>query len=289
MKFSYFILSILFLPALFSCRSSRHAQATDKDSSSFTSIETTDLGQAAAATSFVRKMAENYSLQPCLTAKVKVKVAGVGKDLSVSGNLKMKRDEVVQLSLYFLGMEVGRLEFSPQEVLVIDRMNKQYVRASYSEVSFLEKADLDFYALQALFWNEVFVPGARDPSSEAYRFELSEVDGKTFLSLTDTPKLSYIFKATTQTALLESLEVKSNNSAEKGKFSFTYSNFRDFNGNSFPGQMKMAVTGAGKKDDMSLQLELSKLTNDDSWQTHTTVSDKYTRKSAEEILGRLFK
>lgn len=273
---------------LSSCRSSRHTEATTKDSTSLASFETTDLDNAAAATTFVRKMAENYSLKPCLTAKVKVKVAGVGKDISVNGNLKMKRDEVVQLSLYFLGMEVGRMEFSPQEVLVIDRMNKQYVRASYSEISFLEKAELDFYALQALFWNELFVPGARDPSSEAYRFEISETGGKTTLALTDTPKLSYTFKAATQTALLESLEVKSNNITEKGMFSFTYSNFQNFNGNSFPGQMKMAVTGAGKEN-MSLNLELSKLSNDDDWQTHTTVSDKYTRKSAEEILGRLFK
>ena len=59
------------------------------------------------------------------------------KDLSVNGTLRMKRNDVVQLSLTFLGMEVGRMEFTPSDVLIIDRFNKQYVRASYDEVSFL--------------------------------------------------------------------------------------------------------------------------------------------------------
>jgi hypothetical protein len=51
-------------------------------------------------------------------------------------------------------MEVARLEFTPQEVLLIDRVNKQYVRAKYEEVNFLKRNDISFQALQKRFWDE---------------------------------------------------------------------------------------------------------------------------------------
>lgn len=98
--------------------------------------------------------------QQGVTASTKVRLSGVGgKDLSVNGKLQMKRNDVIRLSLRFLGMEVGLMEFTPNDVLVVDRINKQFVRAKYGEVSFLRQAGLDFYALQSLFWNELFIPG----------------------------------------------------------------------------------------------------------------------------------
>lgn len=84
----------------------------------------------------------------------------------------MKRDEVIQLSLTapFIGIEVARAEISPDGILVMDRLNKRYVQVSFAELKGLAKADLDFHSLQALFLNEIFLPGkttlsARDISA----------------------------------------------------------------------------------------------------------------------------
>ncbi len=93
------------------------------------------------------------ALPPAMTAKMKLNVDALGKSLSVNGSLRMKRDEVVQLSLSMLGFELGRLEFSPDDVLILDRYHKQYVRCGYDDISFLKSAGIDFYALQSLFWN----------------------------------------------------------------------------------------------------------------------------------------
>ena len=38
-------------------------------------------------------------------------------------------------------------------VLGINRAERQYVKVRYDEVPYLQKAGIDFYALQALFWN----------------------------------------------------------------------------------------------------------------------------------------
>ncbi|MBR3123096.1 MAG: DUF4292 domain-containing protein, partial [Prevotella sp.] len=83
------------------------------------------------------------------------------KDISVPGSLRMRRDEVIRLQLFvpLLGTEVGRIEFSPDRVLIVNRLHKEYIEADYTQLDFLKNNDLNFYSLQALFWNQLAVPG----------------------------------------------------------------------------------------------------------------------------------
>lgn len=269
--------------AFASCRSTKNIGSATTSSSAVTAPSSTESTAAAV----VKNVAKNQVTKTFLTAKVKVEIEGLGKSLSANGTLRMKRNDVVQLSVTFLGMEVGRLEFTPQDVLIVDRLNKQYVRAAYSEVSFLKKANLDFYALQSVFWNELFVPGERNAANSASRFTLSYQNGTPVLSLTNTPQLSYSFLTQPNPALLTALVVKGTKDTDKGEFRFDYSDFSAFDGRQFPNAMSMKVTGTGK--DVGLKLNLSRLASDSDWETRTTVSSKYTRRSVDQVLGKLLK
>lgn len=272
---------------LTACRSSKSAvKAPDTNTSA--STKTTHITNNTAALASVQKVAAMHLSQQGVTASTKVRLSGVGgKDLSVNGKLQMKRNDVIRLSLRFLGMEVGLMEFTPNDVLVVDRMNKQFVRAKYGEVSFLRQAGLDFYALQSLFWNELFIPGQHTLSAEGLgRFELVQKAGLNVLTPKDTPKLIYHFYADPQANTIQRLQVRSNNAAEKGEFAFNYDGFEQFGGRPFPTQMRMAVTGTGKKD-ITLALSLSSLKADTSFDTRTTVSAKYTQRSVQQVLGQL--
>ena len=198
---------------------------------------------------------------------------------------RMKRDDVIRLSLRFLGMEVGIMEFTPQDGLLVDRFHKQYVRASYHEVSFLKQANLDFYALQSLFWNELFVPGTRDVKSCMNRFNLFKANGYTILSPTNTPKLTYSFLTHANRALIEQVRVQGRKATDKGEFCWTYANFSAFGTRQFPHSMEMNVTGTGR--DIKLSLDLSALSADSNWNTRTTISSKYQRRTVDEVLSGL--
>lgn len=272
---------------LTACRSSKSAvKAPDTNTSA--STKTTHITNNTAALASVKKVAAMHLSQQGVTASTKVRLSGVGgKDLSVNGKLQMKRNNVIRLSLRFLGMEVGLMEFTPNDVLVVDRINKQFVRAKYGEVSFLRQAGLDFYALQSLFWNELFIPGQHTLSAEGLgRFELVQKAGLNVLTPKNTPKLAYHFYADPQANTIQRLQVRSNNAAEKGEFAFNYDGFEQFGGRPFPTQMHMAVTGTGKKD-ITLALSLSSLKADASFDTRTTVSAKYTQRSVQQVLGQL--
>ena len=55
------------------------------------------------------------------------------KDLTVDGKISMRRDQVIRIQLSPMGLvEVGRMEFTRDSVLIMDRIHKQYLKSSYS-------------------------------------------------------------------------------------------------------------------------------------------------------------
>ena len=90
-----------------------------------------------------------------VTAKLDVNVKTLKDDITVDGRLYMRYNEMIRITVVPFGlMEAARLEFTPQEVLLIDKINKQYVRAKYEEVNFMQRNDITFQAIQSRFWDE---------------------------------------------------------------------------------------------------------------------------------------
>ena len=89
------------------------------------------------------------------------------KEITVPAKLSMRKDECIRIQLLMpiLRSELARIEFTPNYVLLLDRYHKEYIKASYSEVSFLANNGLSFYSLQALFWNQLIAPGAKTVTS----------------------------------------------------------------------------------------------------------------------------
>lgn len=90
-----------------------------------------------------------------INADMSFKMSVGDKNISVPGAIHMKRNKCIRMQLFmpFLGTEVGRLEFTPDYALLVDRMNKQYVKESYARFRMFG-ANVDFKTLQSLFWND---------------------------------------------------------------------------------------------------------------------------------------
>lgn len=84
----------------------------------------------------------------------RVGMAITGSDMSCTGKLRMLRDDVVQLNLVFLGMNIGTLEFTPDSVLLVDRVNRQFVYTTYQAIDAFRQRQITFPVLQGLFWGE---------------------------------------------------------------------------------------------------------------------------------------
>ena len=220
-----------------------------------------------------------------LTARMSLALDLSGKTTKVNGTMRIKKGEVVQLSIApLLGIEVVRAEISPDGVLVIDRMNKRYVRVSFSELQELTNAQLDFHTLQALFLNEIFLPGKKGLTSRDFSAFDVELMGKDVrLDVRKTKRFSYSFLMQGAEALLKESFVGLKD--ENYGLSWRYENFRSFEQRMFPNTMKLSLQGL--KNSMNATFSLSRLSANSNWDSYTNVSDKYVQVKLEDLIKRL--
>ena len=220
-----------------------------------------------------------------LTAKMSLALDVSGKTTRVNGTMRIKKGEVIQLSIApLLGIEVARAEISPYGVLVIDRMNKRYVRVTFTELQELTNAQLDFHSLQALFLNEIFLPGKKDLTSwDLSAFDIELVGRDVRLDVRKTKRFAYTFLMQGTEALLkESLVgLRDANYA----LSWKYENFRSLGQKQFPNTMTLSFMGLKKP--MNATFSLSRLTANSNWESYTKVSDKYEQVKLEDLIKRL--
>ncbi len=242
--------------------------------------------QETSAQAYVRRVATNASSSQTLTAKLKLNLSGMGKSVALSGTLRMKRGDVIQLSASFpLIGEVGRMEFTRDEVLIVDRINTRYVRVPYNKVDFLQQAHLDFNALESVFWNEIFYPGVADVLRKSGEFTVASSGDHTLLSLTTAPELDYSFLTQTTNALLTRTTIAPKSVYDQASLTCIYGDFQKFASGKFP--TKINLTFAGKKDKYGLDMSLSALNTNSDWETRTKVSAKYKQADADKLLKSL--
>ena len=98
---------------LFSCSTSRKVQGTGS--------ATAGKAETKAAAAYATKVTDNAATATCLSARASYALQAGSKDISLGGTLRMKKDDVIRLSMTFLGMEVVRMEFTPDKVLAQKR------------------------------------------------------------------------------------------------------------------------------------------------------------------------
>ena len=96
----------------------------------------------------------NYS---SFSSRLNLTVSTGTKTISSKGNLRIVKDEAIQLSVQPLfGIEMFRLYVEPDYLLVLDRMNKRYVKESFDDIKGTSPIGFDFYSLQSLFSKNLF-------------------------------------------------------------------------------------------------------------------------------------
>lgn len=244
--------------------------------------------EGVTETEYLETVIDNAGGWDALTAKMTLAIDLEGKGATkVNGTLRIKKGEVVQMSITpFLGIEVARAEISPDGVLVIDRVNKRYVQVSFAEVKALANADLDFHTLQALFLNELFLPGKGNLTSrDASAFRVEPVADGVELDIKRSKRFSYRFLTDAPDALLKESCIGLKDTPYLLKWA--YGDFRSLEQRKFPADMKVSFEG-GKKP-VKASFALSRLSTNADWESRTEVSPKYERVELADILKLLIK
>ena len=237
-----------------------------------------------SSAAYVQSLATKNVPSQVVSAKTEVDLTLGDKQVTVNGSLKMKRDALIQLSFTFLGFEVGRMEFTPTEVLLIDRANKRYVRGAYDDVRQLKEANLNFSTLQALFWNELFVPGTTDVAAHYADFKVQREGGETVFTLSETPVVNYEFRTETVLTRLTRTTIQPKNS--NGGVYCAYDNFATIDNTAFPQLISFGISGQGN---LGMTLSLSRIDFQAAAPAPTTLSSRYTPIASKDIFALISK
>ena len=243
---------------------------------------------------FVKKVADNAVYNKCITSKIDFNLKSDKKDISVSGRLQMRRDDVIriQLNVPLLGMEAGRLEFTKDYVMIVDRIHTEYIKGDYNQIDFLKNNGLDFYALQALFWNQLYMPGSAKIDNAALKnFEVTMNEGtaNSMVSLL-RDNMNYQWHVDNVLGLIRQVDV-TYSSRQHGatKVTCTYDDFKSVGVKQFPSDLVLDMnTSATKKPrQMKMSIHLRGVNTDEKWDARTNLSKKYKEVKPEEALKKL--
>lgn len=249
--------------------------------------------EALKKLTFVQKVSDNQVYSKNIVGNMSFSLQMGSKDISVPGALRMRKNQVIRIQLFIpiLGTEVGRLEFTPDYVLIIDRLHKEYIKADYNQVDFLKKQGVNFYSLQALFWNQLLLPGnQRVSESDLKKFDADlDAAGDVVPVTFKQGNMTYAWGADRNTGRILQSDVKYKTANSNSVLHIDYSNFKNVGVKQFPASLKLKfMTDLAKSDkEMQISIDMNAVKTDGNWEAETKVSDKYKKVSPEDVLSKI--
>ena len=237
----------------------------------------------------IKKICDNTQTSKFITSKVKFTVEYGTQNLALTGNLRMMRNTVIRLQLMAFGfVEAGRMEFTKDYVLIMDRINKQYLKAPYNQIDFLRNSGINFYTLQALFWNELFMPNHSTLTADDFKKFVTHTDGDNVVVSLEENKLEYSWLTTNKTALINMTNIMHKDRFNGNtQLNWDYDSFEplESNGKMFPNKMNVKLIMP--KKEVKLSISLNYIGHESEWEKFTSVSNKYREVTVDEILRRI--
>ncbi len=241
---------------------------------------------------FLRKTTDNAVYARHINAKADVSVDG--KSLPVTTQMQTTQGKMIRLSLTALGlMEVGRLEMTPTDVLIIDRVHKQYARQTYDKVKFMAQNGLNFYTLEALLRNQLFLPGhtaVGEANIEQFTLQQPTAAQHEMTICHKAGNMDYTWTATPSTAQIVSTTIVLHDAKQgNSTLQWNYADFVSMGKKHYPTTHNIQVNIAGKKPrQRNMLIHLGKINTTTDYSAPTAPSSRYEEVDIDELFQSIF-
>jgi hypothetical protein len=184
-------------------------------------------------------------------------VANYGtQQLSFRATVKAVTDSLLVFSVQpLLGVEMFRLEFTPTSFRIIDKWNRKYTDNTYDFLRYSLGVDINFNAIQALLFNQLFLVDGTAVSPNQFVVETLPQEPTRLVHL-GTGLIQRFELVDKQMAIAKSELI-----VDKGRLTCSYANHRMQNAVRFPMTMNITMQFGGKVADLACettQLEFNK-------------------------------
>lgn len=268
------VVALLCLFGMVGCKSTKKAE----------SAGITGVKSARECLEWVEEQSFRYNT---LSARLHVDVVLSDKEVGSRVDLKMVKDSALMLSVQpFLGIEVFRLMLTTDSIKVLDRMNKRYMAENYEQLRGKTPIEFNYYNLQALFTNHLFLPGQQELAPRLYnRFQVKQSDGSTELKAKDAMGLLYSFLTDGDGRLLSTTVTES---LSEHVLFWSYADFAKVEDQIFPAQMQAELFKKGGSTG-KVQFQFTRIRRDESLHMDFVIPSKYKRITFEQIVKSITK
>ncbi|MDR1676587.1 MAG: DUF4292 domain-containing protein [Tannerella sp.] len=239
-------------------------------------------GRLDTEEAFFLSVREQLFRYETLSARMQVELTlPAGKTFSSRASLKIRKNDQIQLSLQpLLGIEAFRIDLTPDSIWIVDRLNKRYLAENFSRLKDTFRVEFNFYNLQALFTNQLFLPGETELPENAFtRFRrLPAADGHT-LQAQNTSRWQYSFTTGRDWKLYASRMV---DTASEHALYWDYADFRPVGAQLFPMKIHAGWTD-GKETQSALSVNYSHIDADVPVEIRPVIPAGYERVNLSQI------
>lgn len=227
-----------------------------------------------------------------VSGKIKLELAAGGKKQSVGGSCTLQRDKIIRLSLVAFGfVEVGRVEITPDCLMIVNRMQKEYAKVRFADVPYLTDAGISFHNLQALFWAELFVAD-NDTICTKDDFLITRNGSQIKLESAGFPAFTTQFTVNLATSLINRAAVLVPKKKSTPLLEWNYEHYAEIEKKAekkhFPDQMRLVIMGGGNNPTADLSLSNLKW-SDKEIEPSQEPGKKYKQIDADALLKALIK
>lgn len=257
MKGKIFILLTFAIVAFTSCKTKKMATTTKSSQKS------------------VPELLDKDYAEQTMSSQLQLEAGG----FSLNGDLRIVKDQTIYLSLKaFLGIEVGRMKITPDSLIAVDRIHSKYFADSFSRIKNWKEKGLNFFTLQSLFTNRIFLN---------YKEKISHKDIDEFTQKNDGGKMLLIqrnapecfFEVNKESQLSQTVL---GDTSGKFQLNWGYSSFSLVNDYSFP--LEMVITISTPKRKMNSTMQFSRIEFGKKVNVELNIPSRYSRVGIDDIL-----
>lgn len=186
-------------------------------------------------------------------SKVELVVTYGTQQLSFRGFIKGYSDSLLVISVQpLLGIEMLRVEFTPEKFIIVDKMNRRYTENTYDFLRYKLSVPLDFKLIQSLFYNQLFVVG--NDTVAANRFIVESLPSEPTRLVRLASGIIQRFELLNKQMTIGKSEILM---SDVGRITTVYTGHSNQNGIYFPSQVEWSVQAANKS--LALQCSINKI------------------------------
>ncbi len=213
-------------------------------------------------------------------SKVSMDIQLNDREFNVSATIKVRKDSALHISIQpFMGIEMFKLELTPDSMRAFDKMNRRYYVLDYGYFAKRFGVNVDYYSIQSLIFNQLFCIGNREVLTDSCTF-----------SVLDNGKYSvgYQSENMTQSSLIDLdntiKEVLLKSKIDKYEMLTTYSDFNRTGDVNFPQKIAMLITN--QKSKVTCDIGVEKIEFNNRLKISPSNSTNYTRADVNQLLKK---